>query len=318
MSSSELCVVWRSLNRMPATIEIVEQVGDAGALALAVIGVDQFLAVRRQRQPVRGERGRDRVDAVVQFERQLLLAELVHQLGLVLDQDDLALVDDADAVGHLLGFLDVMRGEDDGDAGRAQRAHELPHVLAQFDVDAGGRLVEKKNLRLVRQRLGDQQPALHAAGQRHDLGVLLVPQRQVLEHLGDMVGIRRLAEEPAAEPHRRPQRLEGIGGEFLRHQADHGAGGAVVRDDVMTVHRHGARGRLHDPADDVDQRRLAGAVGAEQRKNLAVADVQIDVLERAKARTHRSWRDSKPKWLMSCGGLLELAIAGANSCRCGE
>ena len=69
-------------------------------------------------------------------------------------------------------------------------AHHLPHVPAQLDVDAGGRLVEEQDLRLVRQRLGDHHPALHAAGQRHDLGVLLVPQRQVVQHLLDMRGIR--------------------------------------------------------------------------------------------------------------------------------
>ncbi len=45
-------------------------------------------------------------------------------------------------------------------------AHHVPHVLAQLDVDAGGRLVEKQDLRLVRQRLGDHHAALHAAGQR--------------------------------------------------------------------------------------------------------------------------------------------------------
>ena len=94
----------------------------------------------------------------------MLFAELAHQFGLVFDQDDLAVIDDADAVGHFFGFFDVVGGENDGDPGCAQRAHQLPHLLAQFDIDARGRLVEKQNLRLVRQRLGDHQPAFHAAG----------------------------------------------------------------------------------------------------------------------------------------------------------
>ena len=120
---------------------------------------------------------------------------------------------------------------------RLQRAHQLPHVAPQLDVDAGGRLVEKQDLRLVRQRLGDQQPALHAARERHDLAVLLVPQRQVLEHLFDVGGIGRLAEQSAAEGHRRPHRFEGVGGQFLRHETDHRARGAVVGDDVVPVDR---------------------------------------------------------------------------------
>ena len=158
---------------------------------------------------------------------ELLLAELLHQPGLFLDQDELALVDDADPIGHLFGFLDVVRGEDDGDAGRLQRSHHFPHVLAQFDVDAGGRLVEKQHLRLMRQGLGDHHAALHAAGQRDDLGVFLVPERQILQHLLDMGGVLRLAEQAAAEADRRPYRLEGVGMQLLGHQADLRARGAV-------------------------------------------------------------------------------------------
>ena len=78
-----------------------------------------------------------------------LLAELLHQVGLFLDQDDLALVDDANPVGHFLGLVDVMRGQDDGDAGGLERAYDFPHALAQFDVDAGSRLVQKQDLRFV-------------------------------------------------------------------------------------------------------------------------------------------------------------------------
>jgi hypothetical protein len=48
----------------------------------------------------------------------------------------------------------------------------------------------------------------------------------------------------------------------------------------MPVDGHAARRRVDDPADDADQRRLAGAVGAEQRENLAAAYVQVDALQR--------------------------------------
>ena len=132
---------------------------------------------------------------LLQVQRQLLLAELLHQLGLLLDHDQLALVDHADAVGHLLGLVDVVGGQDDGDAAFAQAPHQRPHVAAQLDVHARGRLVEKQDLRLVRQRLGDHHAALHAARQRHDLVVALVPQRQVAQHLLDVRRVRRAAEQ---------------------------------------------------------------------------------------------------------------------------
>jgi hypothetical protein len=226
---------------------------------------------------------------------QLLLAQHAHELGLVLHQDDLAVVDHADPVGHLLGLLDVVRGQDDGDAAVAQVAHQLPHLAPQLDVDAGRRLVEEQDLRLVRQRLGDQHPALHAAGQRHDFAVLLVPQGQVLQHLFDVGRIRRLAEQTAAEADGGPHRLEHLGGEFLGHQPDPRARLAVLRDDVVAVGRHGARRRPHQAADDADQRRLAGPVRPQQREDLAVADLQTDVLQRLEAAGDRSCRGGRRK-----------------------
>src|SRR3984893_13782609 len=69
--------------------EIGEQRRNSAALALAVIGVDQFAAVGRQGQMVSGKRRRNGIEPCVQMQRQLLLAELAHQLGLALNQNDL-------------------------------------------------------------------------------------------------------------------------------------------------------------------------------------------------------------------------------------
>jgi NAD(P)-dependent dehydrogenase (short-subunit alcohol dehydrogenase family) len=66
--------------------------------------------------------------------------------------------------------------------------------FAQLDIDTGCRLIEEEYLRFVRQGLGDQHPALHAAGKRHDLAVFFIPQGQVLEHLCDVIGVGRFAE----------------------------------------------------------------------------------------------------------------------------
>ena len=56
-------------------------------------------------------------------------------------------------------------------------------------------------------------------------------------------GFGRLAEQAAAEAHRVPDRLEGVGGQLLRHQADERARGAVVADDVVAVDADRALGR---------------------------------------------------------------------------
>jgi hypothetical protein len=98
-----------------------EQRGNARALRVAVIFVMEFASVRDQPHVPVGELrgyGRHRLGEV---QRQLLLAELLHQLRLLLHQDQFAFSDDADAVRHLLRFLDIMSGEDDRDAAFLRR-----------------------------------------------------------------------------------------------------------------------------------------------------------------------------------------------------
>jgi len=122
------------------------------------------------------------------------------------------------------------------------------------------------------------------ARQGDDLVVLLVPQGQVFEHLLDHRRVAWLAEQAAAEADRVPHRLESIGRELLRHQADQAARGAVVGANVEAIHLHAALRGRDDAADDADQRGLARAIGAQQREDLAALDVQIHALEGLEAR----------------------------------
>jgi hypothetical protein len=159
------------------------------------------------------------------------------------------------------------------------RTHHLPHVVAQLDVDPGSRLVEKQDGRFVRQGLGDQDPALHAAGQGHDLRAALVPQRQVAQYLFQVCRIRCLPEQAAAEADGAPDAFERIGMQFLRNQADLRAGRAIVANDVVAVGDDCSCARRDDAADDVDQGRLARTVGTEQREDFAAPDLQVYLLE---------------------------------------
>jgi hypothetical protein len=135
----------------------------------------------------------------------------------------------------------------------------------------------------VRQRLGDHHAALHAAAQCHDLAVFFVPQGQRLQQFFDMRGIAALAEQAAAETDCPPDALESVRRQFLRHEADQRPRGAIVFDDIMTLGEHASRARPDDAADDADQRRLAGAIGAEQSEYLAATDVERDVAQRGEA-----------------------------------
>src|SRR3546814_1856306 len=98
-----------------------------------------------------------------------------------------------------------------------------------------------------------------------------------------MGGVRALAEQATAEADGSPDGLEGVGRQLLRDEADLGPRRAIVPCDVVPVDQDLALGRIDDAADDADQGRLAGAVGAEQGENLAAADLRIDVLQRPEA-----------------------------------
>ena len=172
---------------------------------------------------------------------------------------------------------------------RAQPPDQRPHIAAQVDVDAGGRLVEKQHVGLVAQRLGDHRPPLHAARQFDDSRVALVPQRKIAEQPLDICRIGGAPEQPAAVADRVQDGRENIERDLLRHQADDPPGGAIVAHDVMAVDENPARSHRHRAADDADQRRLAGAVRAEEGENLAFGDLEVDRVAGRPGPTYSAW-----------------------------
>src|SRR3546814_7662938 len=110
-----------------------------------------------------------------------------------------------------------------------------PHLFAQRHIHPGGRLVKKKNLRFMRQRLGNQHAPLHATRKSDQRIVFLVPQRQFTQYFFDVGRIGGLAEQATTEADRCPDGFEGIGCELLRDQAYLGARRAVVATDVVAI-----------------------------------------------------------------------------------
>jgi hypothetical protein len=54
-------------------------------------------------------------------------------------------VDDSDARRELVSFVQVLRREQNRDAGLRQRADHAPYALARLRIEPGGRLVEKQH-----------------------------------------------------------------------------------------------------------------------------------------------------------------------------
>ena len=88
------------------------------------------------------------------------------------------------------------------------------------------------------------------------------------------------ADEQVAQHARVVEQLD-----VLERARDAHAGDLVRRHagDVAILVEQAPRGRLVEPRDHVEDRRLAGAVGADDGEDLALADLEIDVVDRLEA-----------------------------------
>ena len=90
--------------------------------------------------------------------------------------DDLAVVDHRDAVGELVGLVEVLRAQQHGGAEAGERADDVPHLVARARVQAGRRLVEEHELGGHDDAGGEVQPPAHAAGEVLHEAVRLPPR----------------------------------------------------------------------------------------------------------------------------------------------
>ena len=154
---------------------------------------------------------------------------------------DPALVDDHDPVAELLGLVHVVRGEHEGGAALLEPEQPVPQHVPGLRVEAGGRLVEHEDARLVDQRPGDGQPPLHAARQVVDLGVALLLE---LREPQELVGPRRAhgpgdAEVAAVHDEVVPHAQLGVEVVLLRHHAEQRPDLRAVRVGVEAEHASG-------------------------------------------------------------------------------
>ena len=184
-------------------------------------------------------------------------------------------------VGHLVA---EMRRPQHGDGAlRAHRQHQLDEIAAALRVEPDRRLVHQQQARLVQQRARKLDPAAVAAGELRGLVVgalgeaepcqLLLDARlgdrarnavqagmeQKIGGDGELEVERRLLEDDA-EPRQRRHRI-------ARH--------------VVAHHLDAAGIGGEQAGEQLEQRRLAGAIGAEQGDELAGMGGQADAVDGA-------------------------------------
>ena len=200
--------------------------------------------------------------------------------------DPLAAPEHRDPVGDLEHLVQLVADEDDRLAVGLQAADDREELARLLRRQHRRRLVEDQDLGAAEERLQDLDPLLLADGDARDerrrvdrepellrelahplLGAALVEQHDVAHRLDaehDVLG----------DGHHRDQH------EVLVHHADacpdrvlgrRERDGLAVDDDLSLV-------RPRQAVEDVHQRRLAGAVLAEQRVHLAAPQVEVDVV----------------------------------------
>ena len=221
--------------------------------------------------------------AVLQLDVHRVAAQPRFQLGRGPLDDDLALRDDGEPVGQLVGFLEVVRGEEDRQRLCLREPRNLvPHRDARLRVEPRRRLVEEEHARAVHQAERDVEAAAHPARVVLDDAVGGVRDADELEQLGG-------ARSEVAPAHPLDAALQhqvlAAGAELvdagvLWHVADRTPYGVLLGAHVMAGDRRAAFVGVGQRHEDANGGRLAGAVRPEQPEHLALAHLERDAVER--------------------------------------
>jgi hypothetical protein len=191
-------------------------------------------------------------------------------------------VEHGDAAGELVSLLQVLRGEEDGDAVIGdQGADDLPHGAAAARVESGGGLVEEDDARVSHQRHGEVQLAPHAAGEGDDgLG----------GRLAQLEAAQQLGGPPAALSARQVVQVRHedevlLGGEQVVHRrelagdADRGAHALAVAGQVVPGDPGLAGVGRDEGGEDLHGGGLARPVRTEEGEDRALRDAQVDAVK---------------------------------------
>ena len=182
-----------------------------------------------------------------------------------------------------------MRDVDDADAARGDLAHDLEQP---FDFGRGqrrGRLVHDEDARGIGQRLGDGDDLAPADRQFADRLIDVDVDADGLEPLRAARRIAARSSTPARVSSRPRKRLavtsrpgtRSSSWKIVATPAACAARGSAKRTGAVDQHLAGVR--LDHAREHVHQRRLAGAVLAEQRMDLAAVEIEVDAAQRLDA-----------------------------------
>src|SRR2546422_7665772 len=196
--------------------------------------------------------------------------------------DDLAQVDDRDALAELVRLFHVLgRQEDRHVLLRVKATQILPHRDPRLRVEAGRGLVQEQDSRVVHEAGTQVEPPPHPARVRVGPAVRGVLQLQDIEELLDALLNERVGHviEPPDQPEVLTSREVSVDPDRLSRVADDAPDLRPIALDIEARDVDGAARLREERRDDPDDRRLSGPVGPEETEELALAHGEADVVD---------------------------------------
>ena len=178
-----------------------------------------------------------------------------------------------DPVAEDLGLVGEVGDEHHGRPAVADPLHEVPDDPARRRVETLGELVEEHDLGLVEERQGDEQSLPLSARQRAER---LAPQRVEPPLRHRVARDAPVGEQSDGLAHTHPLRQVRV----LELAPDTGGERAPLPLRIAPEQPHRAGIRTTEALGALDQRRLAGAVEAEDAEDLALGDREVDAVDR--------------------------------------
>src|SRR5439155_1539057 len=186
--------------------------------------------------------------------------------------------EDRDPVADELDLAQEVRVEQDGDAAAAKLLEQLADGAAPDRIERARRLVQEQERRRADQRLRDAEPLLHALRHLLHAAATRIREADQPQQLVPLVRAAARSGEALVQLQHLVGGIPAREAEELREVAQRAA--RLARAGGQPADLGGAAGRADEAAGDLDERRLAGAVGPEQSDQLALANLEIDPSER--------------------------------------
>jgi hypothetical protein len=199
--------------------------------------------------------------------------------------DYLTLVDDPYAVTEHIGFLDIVSGKKDGNSFFPHLPNHIPNPPSGLGIEPYGRLIEKKDLGLMQNSSGDQETALHSAGQVSDLRLPLPPEPHIFQHFLNsfLPPLSGQSIKSAMKVEVLMDRQAFLQIYLLRHHSKGHLGLRGLPTQIVAADGDTTRGRTGQGGHHMDCRRLAGAIGTQKAEDLSSQDLEGKALHRLEA-----------------------------------